>query len=413
VKQVAKVSLLVAVTLAALALAWRWRGVIVLFFSSLAVAAALRPVAERFGARGWRRRAALTATYVSTLGVVLALVLSVLDPLAENVERLSNDAAVAYAHVMETWPQGNRAEQFVAGYLPSPERFDEVVTSALGEPPQQWLMVTTVGVVGFLVDLVLVVALSLYWSFDRVGFERLWLSLLAVDNRAVARDMWRAIDDEIGAYVRSEVVQAIAAALLLGFGLQLLGHPYPALTACIGGLAWLLPWVGGLFTVLVTIALLAPAAMIGESSFGIAALAMGGFAFVVLVFLEFFVEPRMFDRRRYNSLLVVLLAIAFVELFGWFGLLVAPPAAAALQLVWEHWMSRRTDVAASEAARASSVTLHSRLRTLRADLAEAQEPRPHVLTLVARLESLADKLDDLRIGGLLRGVRILPRRGNA
>ncbi|MCZ7672142.1 MAG: AI-2E family transporter [Chloroflexi bacterium] len=69
--------------------------------------------------------------------------------------------------------------------------------------------------------------LSLYWSLDRVRFERLWLSLLPPEQRARARDIWQTIESDLGSYIRSEVAQSLLAGLLLGLGYWALGSPTP------------------------------------------------------------------------------------------------------------------------------------------------------------------------------------------
>ena len=42
-------------------------------------------------------------------------------------------------------------------------------------------------------------------------------------------------------------------------------------------------------------------------------------------------EPRLFNRRRYNSLFIVLAVIALAETFGILGLLLGPMVAVAIQ----------------------------------------------------------------------------------
>ena len=54
----------------------------------------------------------------------------------------------------------------------------------------------------------------------------------------------RTLEQELGAYTRSEVIQSLLAVLLLGTGYWLLGSQYPALLAVVGAIAWLVPVVG-------------------------------------------------------------------------------------------------------------------------------------------------------------------------
>jgi putative permease len=284
-KQVATIAGIVVLTLASLVLLWRWRVVVVLFLGSLAVASALRPLAERLIERGWRGRFALGAAYLACAVATIALAMMILDPLSENIDRLPRDLAAAHLQIAEQWPNGSRFERMVASSLPSPDRVDEVVTSILGERPERWLMLTTFDAFGLLANIVFMFILSLYWSLDRVRFERLWLSIVPVEQRGVAREVWREADTEVGAYVRSEVVQTVVAILLLSSGLYLLGHPYPALVACVGAIAWMVPWFGGLVTVALAIALALPVWILGDKSLWAAILPAGMCALAILALL--------------------------------------------------------------------------------------------------------------------------------
>jgi len=394
-KKVATTAGIVVLTLASLVLLWRWRVVVVLFLGSLAVASALRPLAERLIERGWRGRFALGAAYLACAVATIALVMMILDPLSENIDRLPRDLSAAHLQIAEQWPSGSRFEQLVASSLPSPDRVDEVVTSILGERPERWLMLTTFDAFAVLANIVFVFILSLYWSLDRVRFERLWLSIVPVEQRGVAREVWREADTEVGAYVRSEVVQTVVAVLLLSSGLFLLGHPYPALVACFGAIAWMVPWFGGVVTIALAMALALPVWIVGDKSHWAAILPAGMCAIVILALLEFVIEPRLFDRRRYNSLFVIILAISFVEMFGWSGLILAPPTAAAIQIALEEIVAgRRAPVETAITPTAIDVNLRDRLRSLRADVAAEPEPRPHVLSLIDRLDKLAGNVEE-------------------
>ena len=63
----------------------------------------------------------------------------------------------------------------------------------------------TQGMGGVVSGAIVILFLSLYWSINQVLFERLWLSLLPSGQRKQPRDIWRTIESDVGAYVRSQV----------------------------------------------------------------------------------------------------------------------------------------------------------------------------------------------------------------
>jgi predicted PurR-regulated permease PerM len=58
----------------------------------------------------------------------------------------------------------------------------------------------------------------------------------------------------------------------------------------------------------------------------------------ILSGLELLVEPRLFNRRKNNSTMTVILMVVLVEDFGLVGLIMAPPITAALQIFFYHWL---------------------------------------------------------------------------
>ena len=112
--------------------------------------------------------------------------------------------------------------------------------------------------------------------------------------------------------------------------------------------------------------------------------------YTILVFalLEFGVEPRLYNRRQFSPLLVVVLVIALWNATGLLGLLAGPPLAAALQILARNLLAPATSGVAQPLKDRFAV-LESRLANLQAGLATAPEaPPPQLANFVTRLNSL-------------------------
>jgi predicted PurR-regulated permease PerM len=397
-KRLALITATIVATLSAVWLAWELRGVILIFFASLATAAALRPAATWLARRHIHPTAALAIAYLIAAASIAIVIAVAVSPVAGDIERLSADSGRAYEVIRDEWPRGSPIEQSLARYLPQQEQTDTPLAGVFSGQIRALLGVT-LGVVATGINVVLVVILSIYWSFDRVAFERLWLSLLPVERRTAARDIWRAIEQETGAYLRSEIIQCVAAGLLLNWGFSLLGYPYPALLALIGAVAWIIPWVGGALAVAAVVIASLPATLAPDGpSWASVALPASLYTLVVLSFLEFVVEPRLFDRRRYNAILVVILMVGLADWLGIWGLLLGPPLAAALQILGLHLLEQRQQ-AAMEAATADVIdapaSLQSRLEEIRATLSRSEQDRPELASLVDRLSELINQAKEV------------------
>ena len=415
-RQLAITTAIVLTTLAGLAVAWELRGAVLIFLLSLGTSAALRPLIEMLHRGGLPKSLALAVTYLGSVAAFVGLALLLVFPLADNVQQLARDFKEAYQDVAGTWPHGNAVERAVAQRLPP---WDELQAAAwragssaaasaadaateidadVPRTPTAWwtrravhtLVGATWGFFGTILNVLIIVVLSLYWSIDRIHFERLWLSLLDVRRRQRARDTWRAIEHATGAYLQREAVQSLAAGGLLGFGFWLFGQPYPVLAAAVGAIAWLMPWVGAPLAMIAVTALWLPRFILaGGQGAQVTLVAAAAYTLLVLMFLEWLVEPRLFRRKRYNPILLILVAVGMVDWLGLLGLLIAPPVAAAVQILASQYFEYHG--AEGTATVASAAALAQRLATLRARLADAEDLPDETRNLVARLDALVDQ----------------------
>lgn len=325
-KQLARYTITIFVTLGVLLLLWQFRSAVALFVLSLFVAATLRPLIVRFVARKIPAAAARTLVFLTLILILVIPFLAFGNGLLQEIQHLGDRLTLSYELNFVRWQARSDFEKTLTTWLPRPDDLYETMTGDGGAVFFNGLFGATQGVLGLLGGLLLVFLLSLYWSSDQDHFERLWLSLLPASKRMQARDTWRAIESAIGGYLRSEFLQSALAALLIGGGMALLGTPYPILGGIVAAIAWLIPLVGAALIILFVFAQ-------GYTiSLGLGA-AAAIYALLVLCFLEFIVEPRFYDRNRYSSLLVILLMWPMASLFGLPGLILAPTFAAALQIL--------------------------------------------------------------------------------
>ena len=118
-KRLAWFTLLILATLTLALIFWEFRGAVVLFGLSLAVAAAVRPLVDRLATRGVPRGLALLVAYVLCLGGLLALVLILSGPLLTDLQQLTRDLAHSYEQLKTQWPTGSPVEQMVVSQLPA------------------------------------------------------------------------------------------------------------------------------------------------------------------------------------------------------------------------------------------------------------------------------------------------------
>jgi putative permease len=380
-KRLAWFTVVILATFTAVLLAWEFRAAVVLFFLSLVIAATIRPLVDWFAARRLPRAVALLFAYAVCVGFIIGLIVILSGPLLTDLQQLTKDVTSGYEQLRAQWPTGTPFQQSLAQQLPTASDLYAAITGPQGGTLLQTALGLTLGSFDVLGQLLISLVLSMYWSSDQERFKRLWVSLLPFEVRARAREIWNNVETGIGGYLRSQLIQSVLALILLSIGYQVLGLRYPAALALIGTIGWLIPWVGVLLAVI-------PAVLMALSISPVLAVLTAALTIGVLSFLEFVVEPRLFNHRAFSSLLVVIVVLILVDQFGLIGILIAPPLAAVLQICASQVFRATTQVTAPQLAQPVS-TLQARLQSVQTSLAAQPKSRtPEITSLVDRLTQL-------------------------
>jgi len=384
-KQLVVFGTAVMTTLLALVVLWQFRIAVVYVLVSLALAATVRPLLKGWSRRTFVTRLALILLYLVSLGGFSFLIFLVGRFVIGEIQQLGQTLSVQNTWRLPPWLEGSSFQQVLVPWLPTPDKLFEAITGEQGQLVLPAVFGFTQGIGGGVSGVLVILFLSVYWSINQVHFERLWLSLLPPGQRKQARDIWRTVEPEIGAYIRSEIVQSILAFILLGLGYWLFGSPYPILLALIGALAWLIPIVGAPLAIILPL-FIGLLTSVQLSLFAVL------YTLVVLIALQVWVEPRLYKHKWNNPILTLVILLALADAFGLLGILVAPPLSVVCQILWSHLVSKRLASGAS-----SQVSdLKERQARLSAVIKEMDElPPPLVVSSMERLADLLEKAEPI------------------
>jgi putative permease len=383
--RVAWYAALVLATIMILSLFWQFGAAVVLFLLSLAVEAAFHPLILKIQQRGHRLGLAIAVSYGTALMVVGLVFFLASGPLIANLRQVTDDSLISYGQIKNLWlHQPNPLLNSLAAQMPPSEALYASIMGEKSGLALQTLFGAAQGTFGFLSQVLLVIALSVYWSLDYVQFERLWLSLLPVEARSHARSVWHSIQAGVGAYVRREATLSLLAGILLWLGYTTLSIHYAVLLAVIGALARLIPWLGSLLVVFLPI-------LIGSAFGWWAGPAAATYTLIVLAALELTIGNTIFPRRKYSSLLLVLLMIALADSNGLPGAIFAPILAVALHNLVDNLLAQHASNAVEILAKPVDA-LQTKMEKIRDRAGELDALNSiETANLVARLEGLLKK----------------------
>lgn len=372
-------------TLLALVVLWQFRIAFIYVLVSLALAATVRPLLKGWSRRTFVTRLALILLYLVSLGGFSFLIFLVGRFVIGEIQQLGQTLSVQNTWRLPPWLEGSSFQQVLVPWLPTPDKLFEAITGEQGQLVLPAVLGVTQGIGGGLSGVLVILFLSVYWSINQIHFERLWLSLLPPGQRKQARGIWLTIELEIGAYIRSELVQSILAFILLGLGYWLLGSPTPLLLALIGALAWLIPIVGAPLAIILPL-------LIGLLTNVQLSLLTVLYTLVVLSALQVWVEPRLYKHKWNNPILTLIVLLALADAFGLLGIFVAPPLSVVCQILWSRLVSNR--LASGAASQVSD--LKERQARLSVVIKEMDElPPPLVVSSMERLTDLLEKAEPI------------------
>ncbi len=376
----------VMTTLLALVALWQIRVVVIYVLISLVLAATVRPIAsiKSESRRMFVTRLLLILLYLVSLGIFGFLVFLVGRLLVGDLQQLAQNISIQNTWMLPPWLEGGLFQQALNRWLLTPDKLFEAITS------QRQLMLSAVlgftqGIGGIVSGFLVILFLSVYWSINQNHFERLWLSLLPSEQRKPAREIWRVLEHDLGAYIRSEIIQSLLAVLLLGIGYWLLGSRYPALLAVVGAIAWLVPVGGAALAVILPL-------LLGLLAGAQLSLLTVLYTLIVLISLQVWVEPRLLKRKWVNPIMTLVILLAMADAFGLVGIIVAPPLSVVCQILWNLLVSDR--LATDTVVRVSD--LKERQERLRLAIEDMEGTPPRLVTSsMERLKDLLEKAEPI------------------
>lgn len=374
-------------TVLALAALWQFRIVVIYVLISLLVAAAFRPAARHRSLRFRSTRVRLIIQYVVGISAFVFLVFLAGRFLANDFQQLVEVLAEESVWVLPAWLEAGSLQQTLSRWLPTPSDLLQAFTSQ-SDLVLSALLGFTEGLGGIVSGFVVVIFLSVYWSLNQNHFERLWLSLLPSEIRKAARYISRTIEADLGAYTRSELIQSVLAVVLLGLGYWLLGSPYPTFLAVTGGLARLIPVVGS------ALGLVLPF-MLGSLTSTQLGISTTLYTALVLVFLQVWVEPRLYKSNKDNPVLTFVILLAMADAFGLLGIVASPLLSAICQTLWRFLVTDR--ISPDTGSQVLDLKdRHARLQSTIEDMVGT--PPPLIVSSMKRLTELIEKAEPILDG---------------
>lgn len=327
-------------TVAFLLVLWFLGDTILPFVIGMAIAYFLDPVADRLEAMGFSRT---LATIVITIFAVLIFVVAALAvvPLLVDQATALVQAAPQIATQIEVF-LNERFPQIAEEGSPIRRSLDNIgqTIQAQGGELLNGLLTSVSGLVNFLVILIIVPVVAFYMLMD---WDRLVAevdSLLPRDHAPTIRAIMSDIDKTLAGFIRGQGTVCLILGVFYSVALSLAGLQFGVIVGAIAGLLTFIPYVGALVG--------------GVLAVGLALFQFwGDWLWILLIYAIFqfgqFVEGNILTPKLVGSSVglhpvwLIFALSVFGAVFGFVGLLVAVPVAAAIGVVARWIVGRYLD----------------------------------------------------------------------
>jgi predicted PurR-regulated permease PerM len=312
---------------------FRFNSVVFVLFVAIVLATALRPAVAWLGRWHIPPWLAILLIYFLIAISSVGLVLLVAPLLLTQSLSLINSVPDYYAQALEyIRAQSNPLLRGLADQLPATLPLNTQVTVGDG------VELSTLGqAVGYLqsfgwsvFSMVALVLIVYFWILDREQIVRSTLLLVPTERRAGAREVWDALEEKVGAFVRGQLLLCVSIGAVSLMAFLVIGVPNALLLAVLAGLFEAVPYIGPIFTAALAIVLTLAQAPDKIIWVIVACVVIQQIENALLV-------PRIMGRTVGVNAVVTLLAItAFGSLLGIVGAIMAIPLAVVLQVLFER-----------------------------------------------------------------------------
>ena len=212
----------------------------------------------------------------------------------------------------------------------------QLFASSNGSSVAQDLFRNISGLVGGLVNLIIILVVSFYLAVQEGGIERLIRILVPLKHEDYAIDLWGRTKIKISSWFNGQLLLSLILAVLTYIGLTIVGTPYALLLALVSGVFGMIPY--GIVLALI------PAVLIsfinGGWQLGIIVLIM---YWIIQQLTDYVLQPLILKRLTGLPTLVVILSVIIAaSLAGIMGVLIAVPVAVfVLEIVHDREYSKR------------------------------------------------------------------------
>jgi len=297
---------------------------VLVILTSIVVASSVEPATKWFIKRKIPRVLAVLIVYVLFVGAFVGAFYLFLPPLLQDVSQFMSSLP-QYLDFLGKWNPWSDVLDYQSILNSLISQFSPGISESGGASGVGGNIAQTVsGVLGSVLNFILVLVLSFYLAVQEKGIENFLKIIVPQKNEKYIIDLWYRSQAKIGKWMQGQLLLGVMVGALVYLGLLILGVPQAFMLAMIAALFELIPVFGPTISAI-------PAVMIGfttSASLGFMTIAL----YVIIQQFENHLIYPVVVRKVVGvpPILVIIALLIGTKLGGFMGLILSVPLAAAL-----------------------------------------------------------------------------------
>lgn len=322
-------STLVKITIFVLVLffAWTIRDILILLLIAITLASALEPLADVLS--NWRipRSVSVLAVYVVAIGLIVLLGFLVVPAVVQQFQQLGNKDFVAAQFQNKVSPDSPLNSLHLADFV---SKNVHSLTAQFTDLSSNFFS-KTLGVFNGVVESIVVLVIAFYLLAEKNGMKNFVYTFVPKEDQPRILHLVTSIQKKIGLWLIGQIIVSAIVFSLVLIALTLLNVKYALVIALLSGFFELIPYLGPIISAI-------PAAFFAFLQSPTLAVIVIIFYVLVSKFEGYVLVPKVMQKTIGVSPLVILVAILVgFKLAGIFGVLLAVPVVAALNVLAAEW----------------------------------------------------------------------------
>ncbi|MFA7253860.1 MAG: AI-2E family transporter [Patescibacteria group bacterium] len=296
------------------------RDILYLLFVVGILVAAFRPVIRKWGKKIGRPMALLSLILIM-FGVVAGFIYLIVPLLVEQTGQLIANIP----NFLASFPVVNQ-------YIPSASNALSAFTANVGSFSGSFISITS-SVFGGLVSFLTAIILTIYFLADEKTFSNFLKSSIPLDKKDDIICILDKVSQQVGNWLRGQLILGAAIGLIVFVGLALIGVPYALTLGVIAGVLEIIPIIGPIISGIL-------GTLLALSVSPIKALITVVFYTLVQQLENNFVAPKIMQKAVGLPPAIIIIAILIgSKLLGVLGALIAVPVAGIIFVLVKEWPS--------------------------------------------------------------------------